>query len=714
MKLGEILQGKLNDLPATDDVDQQFEYLSDCIKGATEMATVNSYVKPRRTKLCAWVDQCPNILGLIRQKRNLWRKFKTNVRLQRNNENVERRLGEISRKLCVLKHQAKTRYYTTCFANCTNSKETWKAIKEVITMGKQRDKTLINLVTGELDVDQSDVADNFATYFATVGEELARKIPLIQGDSYDMLGTMTTNERSMFLNPVTVAEITLLISALKVGKSPGVDNISAAVIKNCAGIIAPVLAKILNDSFESGCYPVGLKTARVIPIFKSGSRRAVENYRPISVLPIMNNIVERAIYNRLNDFFDRCNVLYDYQYGFRSKCGTSTALAEIVATLQGNLNNDRCVTGLFMDLSKAFDTVNHEILLSKLEKAGVRGVPHRLFESYLEDRFMVVNVNGKMSRPRKINISVPQGSVLGPLLFLLYINDMGALDLRGKLRLFADDSADFLESSSFTINAEYMMYDLTLLSEYFRVNKLTLNLNKTKFVNFGSARKINQTSKSIEYQSSTIERVDCIKYLGLQIDSRLSWSNHIEHVSTRIAGAIGAISRLHYLPSKILVNIYFSLVHSHLNYAASIWTAAKAVHVNKLQALQRRAIKRCYKLEDRFSTENLFTEVAKTILPLKALGVLQVCTMVYSVLHGELRSNLHFEYETDRRSARRSPRLVRVRKQHDCIDGSIYFRGPIEFDKLNADMKNLQTLNAFKTALKNYLLQPDVVVQYLQ
>lgn len=533
------------------------------------------------------------------------------------------------------------------------------------------------------------------------------------GDSYDMLGTMSTNQRSMFLNPVTVEEITLLFNALRLNKSPGADNITAAVIKTCAQMIAPVLAKIINDCFVSAKYPGGLKTARVIPIFKSGSRRAVENYRPISVLPFLNNIVERSIYNRLNDFLDRCNVLYDYQYGFRSKCGTSTALAEIVASIQGDLNNDRCVAGLFMDLSKAFDTVNNEILLSKLERAGVRGVPHQLFKPYLEDRFIVVSVNGKMSQARRINVSVPQGSVLGPLLFLLYVNDMGALDLRGKLRLFADDSADFFESNSYTTNTECMKQDLTLLSEYFRVNKLTLNLNKTKFVNFGSARKINQTSKSLKYLSLTIPRADCIKYLGLQIDSRLSWSNHIEHVCMRIAGAIGAISRLHHLPSNILINIYFSLVHSHLNYAASIWTAAKDVHINKLQTLQRRAIKRCYKLDDCFSTEMLFTDVAKTIQPLRAMGVLQVCTTVYLVLHGELRSNLHFEYETNRRSARRSPKLVRIRKQRDYIDGSIYYRGPIEFDQLNSDMKKLPTLNAFKGALKNYVLQPNVIVQYL-
>lgn len=215
------------------------------------------------------------------------------------------------------------------------------------------------------------------------------------------------------------------------------------------------------------------------------------------------------------------------------------------------------------------------------------------------------------------------------------------------------------------------------------------------------------------HHTTHIDRVDCIKYLGLQIDSQLSWSDHTNYVSARIAGAIGAMSRLHFLPSHILVNIYFSLVHSHLNYAAAVWTAAKIVHIEKIQVLQRRAIKRCYGLEDRFSTEQLFGTVARTILPLKALGVFQVCSIVYAVLHGELRTNLNFEFQTARRSARRSPQLVRLRKRLEYANGSIYYRGPKEFGDLSPEVRNSPTLNAFKRNLKNYLLQPNVIRNYL-
>lgn len=193
---------------------------------------------------------------------------------------------------------------------------------------------------------------------------------------------------------------------------------------------------LVADTFAQYFSTVGEGQASGIPTMTN---------RPISVLPILNNIFERAIYNRLINFLDSCNVLYNYQYGFRSKCGTSTALTEVIATIQSELNDDQCATGLFMDLSKAFDTVNHTILLAKLERYGIRGVGLKLFKSYLRDRFMKVNVNGHSSERHKINISVPQWSVLGPV--LLYINDMGTLNLRGTLRLLADDSADFLRTT---------------------------------------------------------------------------------------------------------------------------------------------------------------------------------------------------------------------------------------------------------------------------
>lgn len=706
----------LRDMPATTDVDIQYSCLSSSITKSTEMATTTSYVRPKRTKMCPWIDHCPNIIALIREKKNLWQKFKKNERQLRSNDAVKERLATIGRKLIALKYQAKKKYYESRFENCTNSKDTWKAIKEVVSMGKKTEKTNVNLIVDDARIDQSMAADTFARYFASIGDELARQIPSNPDDSYDSYDKMRAvapNNHCMFLKRVTVEEVALLIDATKLKKSPGIDNIQATVIKNCRDVIAPVLTKIINDSFESGCYPNGLKTARVTPIFKSGSRSSVENYRPISVLPILNNIMERTIYNRLIDFLDRHKVLYNYQYGFRSKCGTSTALTEIIAQIQSQLNDGECATGLFMDLSKAFDTVNHAILLAKLDRAGVRGVAYQLIESYLKDRSLAVYVNGQLSERQPINISVPQGSVLGPLLFLLYINDMSALELRGILRLFADDSAVFFGSNSFNTNEEDLKHDLELISEYFRLNKLTLNLRKTKFVNFGTAKKTNATRRNISYQMSTIERVDCIKYLGLHIDSRLSWTNHIDHVGARISGAIGAISRLHFMPSKILVNIYFSLVHPHLNYVASIWTVAKDTHINKLQVLQRRAIKRCYKLEDRFSTELLFNDVAQTILPLKALGVFQLCTIVYAVLNNILRTNMRFAYETGRRSARHSPKLKRPWKRNGYIDGSIYYRGPMEFEKLNHELRHSASFNVFRTNLKKYLLQANVITQYL-
>lgn len=218
---------------------------------------------------------------------------------------------------------------------------------------------------------------------------------------------MKTVEHSIFWQPVTLSEVHSLIQALDVKKSAGIDDISVATIMYCGDSIVPALTEIFNDCLKTGCYPQGMKTARVTPIHKTGAKDSVNIYRPISVLPVLNNIFERIIYNRLLDFLERHKVLYCYQYGFRRKICTGTPLNEIVNMVQCNLIDRQKCAGLFMDLTKAFDTVDHYILLSKMETYGIRGTPEKLFESYLENRSVAVRANGNISRQHRIGISVP-------------------------------------------------------------------------------------------------------------------------------------------------------------------------------------------------------------------------------------------------------------------------------------------------------------------
>ena len=258
------------------------------------------------------------------------------------------------------------------------------------------------------------------------------------------------NERntfSFYINPTTETEIISLIKLLKNGSS-GYDSISATAVKNTATAFITPLTHIMNLSLSSAIFPEELKIARVIPLFKSGYAMLFCNYRPVSVLPLFSKILERLMYNRLISFINKHNLLFNFQFGFREGHSTNLALIYLVDKISNSLDMGEYVLGLFLDFTKAFDTVNHDIFLQKLEHLGIRGISLNWFKSYLSNRSQYVDYSGISSELQYIRCGVPQGSILGPLLFLLYINDLSRVSSLLFSMLFADDSNMFLSGKN--------------------------------------------------------------------------------------------------------------------------------------------------------------------------------------------------------------------------------------------------------------------------
>ena len=280
--------------------------------------------------------------------------------------------------------------------------------------------------------------------------------------------------------PTTPREIESITASFKNKKSFSFDGISTNLIKASISEIAVPLSEVINLSLQTGIVPEKMKIAKIIPLYKSGDNQSYCNYRPISILPSLSKILEKTVYKRLTDYLNKYDILNTSQYGFRHGHSTSMALLDFVERIHEELDRKEYTIGVFLDLTKAFDTVNHNILLDKLEHYGIRGTPLLWFKDYLTNRKQYVHFQGTNSDMFDITCGVPESTVLGPLLFLIYINDINAASCKLSFTLFADDTNIFNKNSNLQQLIRSTNEELSKLSLWFKANRLSLNITKTK------------------------------------------------------------------------------------------------------------------------------------------------------------------------------------------------------------------------------------------
>jgi len=571
--------------------------------------------------------------------------------------------------------QRKLEFHTSFFSQHKNDmKKTWSGIKHLISKNCSNDSEQEFKCDGKITSDANTISNNFNNYFSTIGTTYANNIPDVAGVSYN--DYLTKNTSSVFkFETVSCNHIVKTIDKLKSKDSYGHDGISVKLLKYVKHILAPILTPIINQSLSQGIFPQHLKLAKVTPIFKSGSKAEFSNYRPISVLPSVSKVFEKTISNQLSQYFEQNKLLPTNQYAYRDLHCSEHATLEFVDKLIEMLDNDKTPLAIFIDLSKAFDTIDHTILIKKLEYYGLEPDAIRLIQHYLTDRQQYVYWNNNSSLCSDVSIGVPQGSILGPLMFIIYMADFeNSSDLFSFIN-YADDTTLYLDISEPHVTTNLINIEIDKVSNWLKVNKLSINPKKTKLMTFSYRKKVDDPI--LKLGNDVITPVEHFDFLGLRIDKHLTWKHHINKTANKLSRINFVLNKLkRFLPLNILRTMYFSLFQSHLNFGILHWghTIKDGQPCDILTKLQKRAMRIITNSPYSCHTTPLFK--ALEVLKLKDMFNYFVLKFAYRfhnhILPGYFLTNFKFLRSHDvhtyrmRNDSIRHPRL-NLTKSHQCM-----------------------------------------------
>ena len=592
----------------SNDVDYSFEKFFEKLSKMIETHVPLKNLSKKQLKRVSkpWITK--DIKRSISNRDNLLKRY---LRTKGERRSVLFNQYKLSRNHIVdLIRQSKSNYYRNFFDNnLKSSKIIWSGINSLISSKSKKKKSNVSLdVDGHLTSDKKLIAESFNEYFTQIAEKIKERLPQTKKSFRDFLDNPCGN--SFFLSPTTPEEVKNIVISLDTKKATGPYSIPHQLLHELPTEISCILSDIFNQSFKTGKFIKALKNVKVIPVFKNkGSPSETGNYRPISLLSNVDKILEKLVHKRMTKFLNRNNIIYNRQFGFREKHSTVHGLATLTEDIKKSIDEGKLTCGVFIDLQKAFDTVDHEILLKKLETYGFRGLANNWFSSYLSKRKQYVHISGKDSDYREIKHGVPQGSVLGPILFLLYINDLSNAIIYCRIYNFADDTAILYTEEDPRRLKKRVNIDLKLLLHWLKANKIHLNVAKTEVLLFKNKRKQLNFDIKIKLDGKLMRFSKETKYLGMIIDDNLAMDSHKKQVCDRLRKANGALSLVrHYVPYPVLRSIYFALFQPHIQYGLQIW-GQNLSRVSRVARLQKIAVRVMTFSEYNTPSKPLFTRM---------------------------------------------------------------------------------------------------------
>ena len=494
----------------------------------------------------------------------------------------------------------KEAYQTKVEKGKDDPRSIWKLFKQ-FGMSKKGTTKVNNFeikINNDIISDDQDIANIFNDYFVNIPSKLKEPI---QPSEFKLLHNFVdskVNDNTNFTIPfVNSSFVSNYLSNMDVTKATGLDCIGPRLLKIAPNVLTPSITYIINKSIESGVFPCTWKNAKVNPIFKTGDKDNVNNYRPISILPTLSKIIEKWTASKLMSYLDKYKLLHKNQSGFRKNHSTESALILMTDTWLKAINEGKLVGCAMIDFRKAFDLVDHNLLLNKLRIYRFNDLSLSWFKSYLSNRTQQVVINNLSSSSGDVVCGVPQGSILGPLLFLLFINDL-PLSLKNSpisVDLYADDTTLYstaLDKSSLEADLQKA---LDSVHTWCLENGMLINTEKTKLMLIASRQKRSSLIDSdlkITFNNVDLKNSSNEKILGVHMDQNFVWNNQFQHVSKKISSHLWLLSQIRtYLNVQHRLLFYNAYIKSHIEYCCVVWGNSCNFNAYKIEKLQRRACK---------------------------------------------------------------------------------------------------------------------------
>ena len=636
-KFRAFLRSRINNTVFVNDTNanpnENYDLLNSIIKEGLEIHMPSKIVKfnKKKHKKENWITG--GLVKSIAFRDKLYKKLKTTPLNNPLYAQLKYNLNSYNKILKKAIRERKKEYYHNCFEMHKNNMEkTWRTIKGILTKRSNENKLPdYYLVNNSKMYDKKCSANEFNKFFINIGPDLTSNIQ--QPRDISFANYLTDNFPHTFsFTPVTSNMVTEIINKLHSKSSTGFDSVSTILLKKVKNELVEILTLIINQSITTGIFPQKLKIAKVVPLHKKDDPTILNNYRPISILTAISKIFEKVMFQQIHRYFNNYNIYYSNQYGFRQYHSTELAQIELIDRVVTDMDKGKLPINIFIDLTKAFDTIDHSILLHKLNHYGFSTIALSLMESYLNNREQYIDLDGTTSSYMTLKSGVPQGSILGPLMFIIYINDMHKSSKMFNYISYADDTTLMvsLTNANTISSAELINKELENVNTWLKVNKLILNIEKTKCMIFHSPNK-KVTNPPLKIGDCDIEFVENFNFLGVIINKHLQWKSHLDVISKKISKTIGIMNRVkHFLPQDTKLIMYKSLIESHLNYGILVW----GYNCKNIEKLQKKAVRIICNSKYNAHSEPLLKKLK--ILKVKDILTKKLYNLFYKMSHSNL------------------------------------------------------------------------------